>query len=294
MTAAVDPPLYAGLYMFSRDLVAYFGVLHDADALLRTPLRASYVAKAYDAARVSFLFGRDGAVDRVAELFASAAREISVVVKDRELRVIAAGATPDEARVDRLVEAAAALTRRLGERALEMPQRPEEIAAKDRWQALAVSLGLAFDHRRWHLFGRIDDVDVSVVLEGSPPAVSTTFRARFRRSLACGLHLRRGYQAKAVFTTWRDGHAPGFPELDGVVVLDAQDLDRARSLLANGALRILIAEEATTSNVVITDHEIVLGRGGFALPREITRRLEAVRSMVDHLTPRAVGHGPFR
>jgi hypothetical protein len=123
------------------------------------------------------------------------------------------------------------------------------------------------------------------MLDGSPPAVSTTFRARFRSRLAYGLLLRRDFREKA---------SSGFPELDRLFALKANDLASARGLFADPEVRRRLVEEAETSNLVLDEHEIVLARGGFASPREIARRLESLVAIVDRMSPAAPTAGPFR
>gem|GEM_PF-6332519 len=292
--AEIDPPPFAGIYFFTTDLVRFFGVLHGAAPTGHPAVDAVSIAKAYDVARVGHMLVAHGQPHRVGFDMAEAASSVSLVVKDRTVEALVSGAHADEARVTFLVDVAARLARALAERAIDVPQRPEENEARLRWHDVAATLGLSFDARRWRIYGRLDDVEVGVALEGSPPAVSTTFRARFRHPLACGMHLRRGFRESVGFATWQDGKPTGFPDLDGLVVFDASDQRRALSLLADPAVRAAIGAEARAGNIVMTDTDVTVGRGGFAGRTEITRRLEALRAIVERLTPRLPLAGPFR
>jgi hypothetical protein len=280
--------------MFSRDLVMFYGAAHGPSLLGHPALDATFITHGFDHARVSEIFVPNGRPDRLGEDVAQAGRSCSIVVKDSSVEAIAIGSSPVISRIDGLVDIATTLAKELSARARGLTHTPLEVAARSSWERLAARLGLSVDPLRWHLFGRLGDVEVSAMLEGSPPAVFTTFRARFRSRLACRMFLRRGYRTRAVVGFWSDGDPPGFPELDGVLVLTAPDREQARGLLASPKLRELLASEAKTSNLVLDDCEIVLGRGGFAATREIAERLEALVAIVDLMTPPLPAAGPFR
>lgn len=283
-SALVDPPLFAGLFMFTARLVARFGVLHDTLQCGHPEVDRLYVMRMHDWERARDM------IFASSSLLLSYGRAADVVVKDRKVEVFGQVADRDLERA--AMEIAASISRFT----TTMPPRPAEIDARARWNDLAVQLGLFFDPRRWHLYGKFDGIDVSVTLDGSPPAVSTSFRARWRLPLACGLRMRRGFRESVGFATWKDGTAPGFPELDKVAVLEAEDLERARTvLLGDPAVRSAIAGIAAESNFTIDDREVVLGRGGFAGRTEIRQRLEELRFLVDKVTPpHNAGAGPFR
>lgn len=283
-TASIDPPLFAGLYMFTLRLVPRFGVLHGAMPIGVPELDRLFVMRAHDLERAKeMVFATTNLLVGWGQLF-------DVVVKDRVVTVIGAAEWPD------LKQAADELGEAISTFATTMTPHAAEVDARARWNDLAIQLGLSFDPRRWHLHGKFDAIDVSVALEGSPPAVSTLFRARWRTPLACGVKMRRGFRESVGFTTWRDGAPPGFPELDKVAVLEATDLDRARTvLLGDPAVRSAISAIAAEANFTIDDQEITVGRGGFAGRTEIRQRLEELRFVVDKVTPPVrTGAGPFR
>jgi hypothetical protein len=283
--AEIDPPLFAGLRLFSRSLIAFYGPPAHPDLTAHPSLDARFVMTAFDLTRVREILLPHGLPDRLGEGIAHAERACSLVVKDSTVEAIALGATPDRERVVGLVDIATALAREISARARNVRQTPLEIAGRESWHELAASLGLSIDPLRWHMFGVLGGVQVSAMLDGSPPAVSMTFRARFRTRLAQGLLLRRDFRAKADL---------GFPELDPLFVLQANDKVSARALFADPELRVRLAEQAQTSNLVLDEGEIVLGRGGFASKREIARRLEALVAIVDRMTPGVRAAGPFR
>jgi hypothetical protein len=290
--AEIDPPLFAGLRMMSRDLIPYFGLAKGAQPTGHPSLDTTFLAYALDMLRVREILLPRGLPDRLGEGIGHASRSCSIVVKDSTVEAMTLGANPDAGRVDGLADIATSIAREISVRARTLTQRPLEITAREAWQRLAVKLGLSVDPLRWHLYGALGGVEVSAMLEGSPPAVSTTFRARFRNRLPCALVLRRGYRAREVFA--RSNKALGFPELDDLLVVETADREQARALFGNAALRGLVAEEAKTSNLVLDDREIVLARGGFAGTREIAARLGALTAIVDLVTPPVQGHGPFR
>lgn len=302
-TAAIDPPLFAGLFMFSTALVPVFGVLHGAEYFTRHPdVNRAFVLKAFDLERVNELFSSPVVPGGLARALVEASMVSPLVIKDRTVDVYGPlallgntgtgeeDAAPDEATIERSKSIAGALSRF----AETMQPRPAEIEGRARWSDLAAQLGLSFDPRRWHLFGNFDGIEVSVSLEGSPPGVSTSFRARWRRPLACGIVLRRGFRQRVGFTTWKDGDPPGFPELDAVTVMDARDPERARAILADQPVRSAIAGIAAEANFVLDDRAITVGRGGFAGRTEIRQRLEELRWLVDRVTPAMGGGSPFR
>jgi hypothetical protein len=291
--AQIDPPLFAGLRMYSRDLVALFGVAQGDVPTGHPALDPWFLTFAFDPARVRELLLPGGLPDGLGEAISHARFQCSVLVKDSAVEAIGAGASGASratARIDGLVDIATRLAREISTRARTLRQTPLEQKARDAWQHLAATLGLSVDPLRWHIFGRLRDVDVSVTLEGSPPAVSTSFRARLRSRLPVPLFLRRGFRENA----WSAPPPMGFPELDALLVLQTADHERARAVLADPSLRALLVEEATTSNLVLDDRAVVLGRGGFASTREIAHRLEALVAIVDRLTPPLPAAGPFR
>jgi hypothetical protein len=292
--AEIDPPLFAGLRMFSRDLVAYFGVSTAAEATGHPSLDTRFLTYAFDLRRVREVLLPRGYPDRLGEGIAQASNSCSLVVKDSSVEALALGASADVARFDGLIDIATSIAREVSQRARWVEHQPLEIQAREAWQKLAATLGLSVDPLRWHIYGAIDGVDVSVTLDGSPPGVSTLFRARFRSPLACSLLLRSGYRDTNILGRAADQGSPGFPELDPLLVLHTAHLPQARALLAEPALRQMIATEARSSNLVLDEREITLGRGGFASTREIKRRLEALVAIVDRLTPGIRAAGPFR
>jgi len=294
--AEIDPPLFAGLRLFSRDLISFYGYAHGATPSGHPSIDASFITVAFDEGRVRELFLPHGLPDRLGEAVLQASRACSIVVKDSSVEAIAVGphARLPVVDVDTLVDIASSIAKELSSRSLRLTHTPLEVTARSAWERLAVRLGLSVDPLRWHIFGRLGDVEVSAMLDGSPPAVSTTFRARFRQRLPCPMFLRRGYRTKAVVGYWSDGAAPGYPELDSLLVLASPHREQARSLLESPRLRELLAAEARTSNLVLDDCEIVLGRGGFAATREIAERFEALVAIVDLMTPPLPTAGPFR
>lgn len=283
-TVMIDPPLFAGLYMYTKRLTPQFGVLHHAILCGHPDVDRMFVMRMHDRERArDMLFS-------VSDLLVAAAQGFDIVVKDRSVEVIGAVAAEEAAQTARALAGAISNFTRT------MPPRPMEVDARARWNDLAIQLGLSFDPRRWHLYGKFEGIDVSVTIEGSPPGVSTMFRAKWRMPLACGLAMRRGFRESVGFTTWKDGTAPGFPELDKIAVLEAQDLERARTvLLGDQAVRSAIAGIAAEANFTIDDREIAVGRGGFAGRTEIRQRLEELRFVVDKVTPPlGSGAGPFR
>lgn len=283
--AEVDPPLFAGLRLFSRGLIAFYGPPANPEITGHPWLDTRFVATAFDLRRVREVLLPHGLPDRLGESIGQAERSCNLVIKDSTVEALALGATPDRERIDALVDIATLLAREISARARNVRQSPLEIAGRESWQKLAASLSLSIDPLRWHMYGTLGGVQVSVMLDGSPPAVSTTFRARFRSRLAYGLLLRRDYRAKG---------DSGFPDLDRLFALQAHDKPSARSLFADPQLRRRLTAEADTANLVLDEREIVLGRGGFASPREIGRRLEALVGIVDRMTPGVPTAGPFR
>lgn len=290
--AEIDPPLFAGMRMFSRDLVTFFGPARGEVPSGHPSLDSTFLTYAFDVERVRELLLPQGLPDRLGEAIAHASRSCSIVVKDSSVEAISLGAGPVAERIEGLADIASTIAREISARARTLRHTPLEVQAREAWQRLAASLGLSVDPLRWHVFGRLGDVEVSVMLEGSPPGVSTTFRAQLRSRLPYALLLRRGFRDKGL---WGGGGAPmGHPELDALLVLQASHRPQACALFADPALRQLLAEEARTSNLVLDDQEIVLGRGGFAGTKEIARRLQALVAIVDRLTPRLAAAGPFR
>jgi len=283
--AEIDPPLFAGLRLFSRGLIAFFGPPVNADLTAHPSLDTRFVATAFDMLRVREILLPHGLPDRLGEGIAQAERSCNLLIKDSTVEAIGLGATPDLTRVEALVDIATSLAREISARARNLHQSPLEISGRESWQKLAASLGLSVDPLRWHMFGSLHGVEVSAMLDGSPPAVSMTFRARFRTRLAHGLLLRRDFRAKG---------DSGFPDLDRLFALQANDRMGARSLFADPELRRMLAEAASTSNLVLDEREVVLGRGGFASTREIARRLESLVAIVDRMTPAPPTAGPFR
>jgi hypothetical protein len=283
--AEIDPPLFAGLRLFSRGLIAFFGAPLHAELTAHPSLDTRFVAAAFDMSRVRELLLPHGLPDRLGEAIAHAAQSCNLVVKDSTVEALGLGVTPDHERVEGLVDIATSLAREISVRARNLRQTPLEISGRESWQQLAASLGLSVDPLRWHMFGSLHGVEVSAMLDGSPPAVSTTFRARFRTRLAYGLLLRRDFRGKG---------DSGFPELDHLFALRAHDKTSARTLFSDPRLRQQLAAEASTSNLVLDEREVVVGRGGFASPREIGRRLESLVAIVDCMTPPLPGAGPFR
>ncbi|MDB4937741.1 MAG: hypothetical protein JWP87_4713 [Labilithrix sp.] len=290
--AEIDPPLFAGLRMMSRDLGAYFGFAKGDEPTGHPSLDTKFLAYGFDMMRVREIFLPRGLPDRLGDGIGHASRSCSIVVKDSTVEAMALGANADAARVDGLADIATSIAREISVRARGLSQRPLEVAAREAWQRLAASLGLSIDPLRWHLFGPLGGAEVSAMLEGSPPAVSTTFRARFRARLPCAFVLRRGYRERNLLQ--RRAKGLGFPELDDLLVLQAADREQAAGLFADPALRMLLAEEARTSNLVLDDREIVLARGGFAGTKEIAARLRALVAIVDRMTPPTAKQGPFR
>jgi hypothetical protein len=297
VVAEIDPPLFAGLRMISRDLATYFGFPKSVEITGHPSLDTTFLTNAFDMRRVREILVPRGHPDRLGEGISHATRSCSLVVKDSMVEALALGATPDRARFDALVDVAASIARELSRRAPSVEQQPLEIAGRDAWQRLAAKLGLSIDPLRWQIYGNLDGVDVSVVLDGSPPGVSTLFGAKFRAPLACSLLLRSGFRSEELLARTSgpsDDALPGFAELDKLLVLRTPHRAQARALLADEALRRTLATEASSSNLVLDEREVVLGRGGFASTREIRQRLEALVTIVDRLTPRAPAAGPFR
>lgn len=284
--AAIDPPLFAGLYMYTKRLTPQFGVLYGALPCGHGDVDRMFVMRMHDWERARDL------LFEVSQLLVTASQSFDIVVKDRTVEVIggSSGQLPEVTHTAlQIARAISAFTNR-------MEPRPAEVDARARWNDLAIQLGLSFDPRRWLLYGKFEGIDVSVTIEGSPPSVSTMCRAKWRMPLACGVVMRRGFRESVGFTTWKDGTAPGFPELDKVAVLEARDLERARTvLLGDQAVRSAIAGIAAEANFTIDDREIAVGRGGFAGRTEIRQRLEELRFVVDKVTPPLTsGAGPFR
>lgn len=293
--AEIDPPLFAGLRMFSRDLALFYGHPHTATGTGHPSLDTTFYTNAFDSARIREIFLPSGTPDRLGEAMGHASRTHSLLVRDSAVETFNLGANPLEARAEGLVDLATAVARELSNRARNLTQTALEIAARTAWQKLALRLGLSIDPLRWHIFGSLGDVEVSAMLEGSPPGVFTTFSAKLRSKLPTPMFVRRGYRSRHAFITWADGQPPGYPELDGLLVLQARDPEAARAALADPELRKLLAAEAETSNLVLDESEIVLGRGGFASTTEIAQRLQSLVAIVDRLTPRAqTNAGPFR
>lgn len=293
--AEIDPPLFAGLRMFTRDMELYFGKSF-ADTLTGHPsLDATFCTHSFDGGRVREIFVPRGIPDRLGEATGHASRAYSIVIRDSQVETLVLGAKPDAARVEGLVDLATSIAREVSNRARTLAHTELETKAREAWQRLALRLGLSIDPLRWHIFGQLGDVEVSAMLDGSPPSVFTTFRARLRTKLPTPMFLRRGFRSRVAFVTWEDGKPPGYPELDGLLVLQARDPEQARASLASPELRKCLAAEAETSNLVLDDCEIILGRGGFASTREIAQRLQALVAIVDLLTPPLrTNMGPFR
>lgn len=291
-TAAIDPPLFAGLYMSSRSLIGRFGTLHETSLSGHADVDRVFVLKAFDVARVTEMVHAGGG--EIARALVLADSECGgIVVKDRVVEVHPVVATDDADDVTRAL--AARVAKAIGRFTSGMAARPAEIDGRARWNDLAVQLGLSFDPRRWHIFGKHEGIEVSVKIDGSPPAVSTICRARWRMPLACGMVLRRGFRESVGFTSWSDGKPPGFPELDKVTVMQARDPERARALLGDAAVRSAVAALAAAGNVWLDDVEIGIGRGGFAGRTEIRQRLDELCRIVDRITPAlSSGAGPFR
>lgn len=282
--AEIDPPLFAGLRMMSRDLGAFLGFAKGDEPTLHPAIDGRFLTYAFDSGRVGEIFLPGKRPDGLGDAIRDANNSCSMVIRDSSVEAIIAGAMPYADRLDAIIGFATSIAREISTRARSLRQTPLELAAREAWQRLAASLGLSVDPLRWHIFGRLGDVEVSAMLDGSPPAVSTTFRARFRTRLAYPLFLRSGVDPKM---------KPGFPELDRLLVLVPSHAE-ARTILGDPDLRAMLAEEASTSNLVLDDVEIVLGRGGFAGTKEIAKRLQALVAIVDRMTPRMPVAGPFR
>jgi hypothetical protein len=294
--AEIDPPLFAGLRMFTNDLVPYFGWAKGNEPTSHPALDTKFLSYAFDLDRVREIFVPRGVPDRLGEAVGHSSGSCGIVIKDSQVETIATAADePNVAHVDELVDIATSIAREVSNRAQKLRQTPLEIEARGAWQRLAAKLGLSIDPLRWHIYGPLDGVEVSAMLEGSPPGVSTTFRARFRTRLPSALFLRRGFRVRQAFVTSADGNPPGFPELDGILVLQSRDPEQARAMLRDPELRRMLAAEAQTSNLVLDECEIMLGRGGFADTREIATRLQSLVAIVDRITPALrTNAGPFR
>ncbi len=294
--AEIDPPLFAGLRMLSRDLVVYFGVASNADLGLtgHPSLDTRFLTYAFDHARVREVLLPYGQPDRLGEVIAHASDSCSLILKDSTVEAMSLGATPDVARFDGLVDIATSIARELSARARWVHHHPLEVEAREAWQKLAASLGLSVDPLRWRIYGVLHGVDVSVTLDGSPPGVSTLFRARFRTPLPCRMVLRSEIRARNLFGRVSAESATGYPELDGALALHTRHLAQARAALGDASARSMLATEASSSNLVLDDREITIGRGGFASTREIKQRLQALVAIVDRITPGLPAAGPFR
>ena len=138
--AEIDPPLFAGLRLFSRGLIAFFGPPAHAEITAHPSLDTRFIATAFDMSRVREILLPHGLPDRLGEGIAQAERSCNLLIKDSAVEALALGATPDLDRVEALVDIATSLAREISARARNLRQSPLEISGRESWQKLAASL----------------------------------------------------------------------------------------------------------------------------------------------------------
>jgi hypothetical protein len=288
VVAEIDPPLFAGLRLYSRELIPYFGALPD---LLTGDARFDrrFVVQSFDPPRLGAILRPDPAMT---ETLLEMTGWGPVIVRDWFVEILASSLEPIPERLDHQLQAGAALATMVSARASALPERTEEAAARESWASYAGQIPLSFDRRRWRMWGSLHGLEVEALLGGSPPSVITTLRVAFARPLDCGLYVRRGFYVGRGFFNRRI--TPGYPELDSLLVIDAQNVARRKELFADAELRSRIGEQATSASLVITDSAITLTRATLLPAHEIATRLEALVEIAHRLAPAPRRHGPFR
>jgi len=293
VVAEIDPPLFAGLRVYPRGLIPFFGA-HPDIRISRPAFDRKFVVQSFDERRVALLLGDEAAHPLLNTLVAELKEW--PVVRDRFIELFdSADLDPASDNGQRLAERiakAAALARLISARSNDLPERAEEGAARESWAHCALTAALSFDRRRWRMWGQLNGLDVEVSLGGAPPSVVTTLRVAFRYPLACGLYMRRGVYVKTGL--FERSKKPGYKELDSILLIDERDTEKRKALLADAALRKKIADEANRSNLVITDRAITTTHATFINGHDILARLNALGEIAQRLAPPQTTMGPFR
>lgn len=288
VVAEIDPPLLAGLHMLSRSLIEPLRFQPPLTALGVEPIDRGYSARAHDPRRAQRLFQRSWPDDTFAWNVGRAGEQNPLRIDDRTVASYIAGAQPTEQRIDADLGLVTSLARAFGERHRLLPENADETKARESWGRVAAGWSLAFDPARWTIAGEHEGRRIEATLEGVPPAISTIVRVSFRIPLGAGVFVRSGIREKKTVS------ASGHPEIDRMLLFDARDRERALAALADPDVRFVLAAEARSANVALTDWSITSARGGFMRGRELSARIEALASIVDRVTPHLRTAGPFR
>ena len=288
VVAEIDPPVFAGLHLVSQSLFEPFRFQPQGTALGSEPVDRAFSARAHDPIRAVRLFTRTAPNDTFAWDIGQAGDRNALRIDDRTVASYIAGVQPTEARIEADLDLVSTLARRFSERMRLVPERDDEIGARESWARVAGGWSLPFDPARWKIRGEHEGRRIEAVLEGIPPAVSTIVRVSFRIPLGAGVFIRTGIREK------RKVSASGFPEIDRWMLFDARDRERALAAVADPEVRFTLAGEARTSNVAMTDWSISSARGGFMRGSEVSGRIEKLASIVDRVTPLLRTAGPFR
>lgn len=288
VVAEIDPPLLTGLYLLTHSLIEPFKFDGVPPPLGMPPIDRAFISRAHDRSRALRLFLRAGANDDFAWVVGEAGLRSRLRVDDRSVSTYIAGARPQDSRVDDDIELVSSLAQRFRERTRLLPERPDEVEARESWARAAAGWSVVFDPARWTISGEHEGRRIGVLLDGTPPAISTLVRVSFRMPLGAGLFLRSGIREKTTVS------ASGWSELDRGMLFDARDAVRARAAIDDPAVRRALASEASSANVAMTDWSITSGRGGFMRGRDVSAHIETLASIVDRVTPLLRSAGPFR
>jgi hypothetical protein len=288
VVAEIDPPLLTGLYLLTHSLRDPFKFDGVPPPMGMPPIDRVFISRAHDRARALRLFLRAGPNDDFAWALGEAGSRNPLCIDDRSVSSYIAGAQPADARIEEDLDLVTSLARRLSERTRLVPERPDEVEARESWSRAAAGWSLVFDPARWTITGEHEGRRIGVLLDGTPPAISTIVRVSFRMPLGAGLFMRSGIREKKTVS------ASGYPELDRGMLFDARDYPRALAAIADPSVRQALAAEASIANVAMTDWTITSARGGFMRGREVSAHIEALASIVDRVTPLMRTAGPFR
>jgi hypothetical protein len=283
--AEIDPPILAGLRLVTRPS-GRFGPPRILGQLpiARSDLAGHFWATAHDAMRVNALFAFG-----LPELFVrpELRRGAGVSLQDGVVEVFVEG-IPNPAFLRELVEWTARLGTELSILGNALPMRVADAPFSEAWARAAAEYGLAFDARRWIVQGLLGDVEIEARLETGHGALATSVRAKLRQPLACGLSIRKALETERpfVFGKGKGNVFVGQRAFDASFVIFAIDPDAARDRLSrSGVTDALSSLGADAVQVIVDDAYVFVTDDGCSDGARLARRIEAVRAVVDALTP---------